>query len=214
MDVRRLFSTPLALEMMGDAELIAALRGAISDERERDPAGIALSNLGGWHSNTAMLRWGGAPAKRLVQQASAMADALTIDRKSPDASRYGWVAEMWANVSARGHANQYHVHPGCYWSAVYYLDDGYGGSDDTSLGGELLLQDPRMPAIRMAAPDLVMRGADGQMQHNELTVRPKTGLLALFPSWLQHAVNPYNGDGERVTVAINLLAAPKRAAAG
>lgn len=214
MDVRRLFSTPLAIEMVDDAALHAELRTAIVAERTRDPAGIVQSNLGGWHSNTGMLEWGGEPAKVLAKRAVAMADRLTVDRKSPDASRFGWAAEMWANVCARGHANQYHVHPGCYWSAVFYLDDGYGGSDDPALGGELQLQDPRMPAVRMAAPDLVMREADGSMQHNELTVRPRTGLMVLFPAWLQHAVRPYLGGGERVTIAINLVAAPRRPAAG
>lgn len=213
-DVRRLFSTPFALEMVEDPALIESLRAAIAAERERDPTGVSQSNLGGWHSNAAMLDWAGDPAKQLAVKAIGVADTLTIDRRSPDKSRYGWAAEMWANVSGRGHANQYHVHPGCYWSAVFYVDDGYGGSDDPALGGELQLQDPRMPAVRMAAPDLAMRDADGTIQHSELTVRPKTGLLVLFPAWLQHAVRAYDGAGERITVAINLIAALKPPAAG
>lgn len=213
-DVRRLFSTPFALEMVEDPKLLEDLRAVVAAERTRDPAGVVHSNIGGWHSNTAMLEWGGRPAKRLAQKAVTMADTLTIDRRSPERSRFGWAAEMWANVATRGSSNQYHVHPGCYWSAVFCLDDGYGGSEDAALGGELQLQDPRMPAVRMAAPDLAMREADGTLQHSELTVRPRTGLLVVFPAWLQHAVRPYQGDGERMTIAINLIATLRSARAG
>jgi uncharacterized protein (TIGR02466 family) len=207
-DVRRLFSTPFALEKVDDPSLITALRSAIAAERARDPAGVARSNIGGWHSNDQMLEWGGEPARKLAAIAMGVADTLTVDRQHPEDSRYGWRAAMWANISARGHANQYHVHPGCFWSAVFYLDDGYSGSDDPSLGGELQLQDPRM-AVRMTGQELATRDSDGTIQYPDLALRPKTGLLVLFPSWLEHAVRTFNANGERITVAINLIAIVK-----
>jgi uncharacterized protein (TIGR02466 family) len=203
-DVRHLFSTPFAIETVDDASLVAGLRDAIAAERTRDPGGITHSNLGGWHSNMEMLAWGGGPARDLARHAIGMAEALTIDRGSPDASRYRWTAEMWANVCTRGHANQFHVHPGSFWSAVYYLDDGYGGSDDPALGGELQLLDPRMPMVAMARPELAFREPDGTIQHAELTLRPRTGVMVTFPAWLQHGVRPYLGSGERISIAINL----------
>lgn len=208
-EVRHFFSTPFALDTLRSAEGIAALREAVEAERERDAEGLRISNIGGWHSNTAMLEWGGEAARALAYKAMTMADALTLDVKSPEESRYGWHPEMWANVSRKGHANQYHFHPGSFWSGVAYLDDGYAGSDDPALGGELQLLDPRMPMVRMTAPDLRLKGADGKMQPNEISVRPRTGLIVLFPSWLQHGVRPFQGPGTRISVAINLVAAPK-----
>ena len=35
-------------------------------------------------------------------------------------------------------------------------------------------------------------------------IRPEVGKLYLFPSWLQHMVYPFQGKGERRTVAANL----------
>ena len=35
-------------------------------------------------------------------------------------------------------------------------------------------------------------------------LQPQVGKLYLFPSWLQHMVYPFQGDGERRTVAANL----------
>ena len=33
---------------------------------------------------------------------------------------------------------------------------------------------------------------------------PRPGLIMLFPSWLQHQVRPYWGQGERISIAFNL----------
>ncbi|MHA6333721.1 2OG-Fe(II) oxygenase family protein [Qipengyuania sp. CAU 1752] len=208
-ETRHLFATPFATEILQSAAGIAALRTAIEAEHARDVQGVTISNIGGWHSNTQMLDWGGEAARALAFKAMQMADALTVDSKSPQASRFGWVPEMWANVSQVGSANQYHFHPGSFWSAVAYIDDGYDGSEDASLGGELQLLDPRMPMVRMTAPDLRMLDRDGQQQQNEISVRPRTGMIVIFPSWLQHAVRPFHGSGTRISIAINLVAALK-----
>ncbi|SMQ74322.1 conserved hypothetical protein [Altererythrobacter xiamenensis] len=209
-ETHSLFPTPFGKDMLQSEEGIAVLRQAIEAERKRDPKGIRISNVGGWHSNTNMIDWGGEAARALAYKAMTMADALTIDSKSPGNSRFGWVPEMWANVSTAGDANQYHYHPGSFWSAVAYIDDGYEGDEDPALGGELLLLDPRMPSIRMTAPDLRLANADGGQMVNEIPVRPKSGDIVIFPSWLQHAVRPFYGSGTRISIAINLIAALKK----
>ena len=35
-------------------------------------------------------------------------------------------------------------------------------------------------------------------------IQPQVGKLLVFPSWLQHMVYPFKGEGERRTVASNL----------
>jgi hypothetical protein len=37
-----------------------------------------------------------------------------------------------------------------------------------------------------------------------ITVTPEVGKLLVFPSWLQHMVFPFKGEGERRTIASNL----------
>jgi len=41
------------------------------------------------------------------------------------------------------------------------------------------------------------------------TIKPEVGKLLMFPSWCQHCVYPYEGKGERRTVAGNLNMVPK-----
>jgi uncharacterized protein (TIGR02466 family) len=210
MNRRDLFATPFASDTLKSPEGLAELRRAIEAERARDAKGVQISNVGGWHSNTNMIEWGGEAARALAYKAMTMADELTIDSKSAHATRYGWVPEMWANASTAGHANQYHYHPGSFWSAVAYIDDGYDGDADPALGGELQLLDPRMPMIRMTAPDLRIADSDGGQMANEVSWRPKSGEIVIFPSWLQHAVRPFHGKGARISIAINLIAALKK----
>jgi len=36
-----------------------------------------------------------------------------------------------------------------------------------------------------------------------VNVQPLDGRLILFPSWLYHQVNPYFGEGERISISFN-----------
>ena len=43
---------------------------------------------------------------------------------------------------------------------------------------------------------------------SNVVVRPQVGRLYMFPSWMQHMVYPFQGDGERRTVAANINCFP------
>lgn len=207
-ETARLFETPLVIDdVPGAAALNAELLAVIAERRRRDPQGVQISNILGWHSDTRMLEWGGDAAKRLAVHAVELAGKFSEDIADPNGGRYVWVPEMWANVSGRGAANQYHCHAGSFWAAVYYVDDGYAGSPDRTLGGEIELEDPRMPMILMDGPDLRMRppGAQG-IDDPEVRIRPQAGKMLMFPGWLRHGVRPYLGSGQRVSIALNLTA--------
>ena len=203
-----LFDTPVIVDRMPNAVALNAELKRIILVRKAEDEGISISNVGGWHSDVEMLRWGGEPAMTLLERVIQAADHFTVDIKSKDKPRYKWFPEMWANVSQSGASNQFHTHPGAFWSAVYYVEDGYTGSADSGLGGELVLLDPRMPMIRMNTPDLRFRRPGQQPDDQEKWFRPTSGQIVIFPSWLSHAVRPYLGEGERISIAINLSAVP------
>ena len=201
-----LFPTAVIVGRLPNAETLnAELKKIIAENRARNP-GISRSNILGWHSSTDMLAWGGQAAHDLGRQACAFCDPYSADLGSPNAPRFGWMAEMWANVSPPNASNQMHAHPGALWSLVYYVDDGYDGAD-ANQGGELVLYDPRFPGNRMYAPDMVFRWPDGRTEQNRHLVRPQNGMIVGFPSWMQHSVRPYQGARERISIAINLMIA-------
>jgi uncharacterized protein (TIGR02466 family) len=154
-----------------------------------------------------MMRWGGEAAQAVGRHFIGLCDRYTADiRQSANMPPFLWMIDLWANSNPPGASNNYHSHPGAVWSAVYYVDDGYAGSPDASLGGELALQDPRMPMTQMLPLDLRYRSPDGKAYISEHLLRPSSGMMVMFPPWLLHAVQPYAGGGERISLAMNATA--------
>lgn len=195
-----LFETTILHGHLADAEpMTAALETAIR-ERHVGEAGISRSNVGGWHSKTDMLDWGGPAAAKLADIAVRMAKRMSrFDGREPE-----WSVRMWANVSPPGALNMSHAHPGVLWAAVYYVATGEPGQ-----GGELYLEDPRFPLPQMIWPGFRAIGADGAPQDTEHRIAPKRGDLILFPAWMRHGVRPYLGGGERISIAMNLDVGPQ-----
>ena len=208
--VASMFETPLLIDMPPDsAALNAELATLIRSRRDQDPAGITRSNRQGWHSDVNIFQWGGAAVRTLGEHIHALANANSVDIREPASPRYRWNSHGWANILTRGGSNQFHIHPGAFWSAVYFVDDGYGGSANPDLGGELEIEDPRMNLVLMEEPDLRFRARpDWPVPQNEIFIRPSTGMLLMFPGWLRHGVRTYLGDGERLSIAINLMVMP------
>ncbi len=200
--VRGLFATPVAaLEVPDAAAVNADLEPVILRRRAETPT-VQASNAGGWHSDRDILAWGGPRVAQIVDLGKGIAGQLTADREGNPA-RPPWRVQAWANVNTAGHANVAHYHPGSFWSGTYYVADG-GCASDPGLGGEFEMLDPRGPGPGMYAPTLKFAGEDGASVGGAETIRPKPGLLVLFPSWLLHQVRPYRGTGTRISIAFNL----------
>jgi len=200
-EIRSYFATPVVVATLPEAaELNAELRRVIL-EREREDQGVHHSNLGGWQSGWDFETWGGPAAGRLLNAARELATRMTSDRAGKPV-RIAWKTNAWANINRRSHGNEFHTHPGAYWSGTYYVDDG-GIGDDQALGGEFEMQDPRGVAPAMYAPVLGFAVPGGQSAGASELIYPKSGQVVLFPSWLLHAVRPYRGDRERISVAFN-----------
>lgn len=188
----RLFATPVLIDELADAgDLNAALETAILARMKSDP-GLRLSNQGGWQSNHDLSAWAGDAGKRVIDHATALATQNTIVDQGVG---MGWAVDAWANVSTAGASNRAHVHGGSFWSAVYYVQVG----DDQ--GGALVLYDPRMPALRMHAPSLRFKDGGSEVF---ASILPKAGRMVLFPAWLSHSVEPWEGSGTRISIAMNI----------
>ena len=201
MSLVTLFGTPVLIEELPAAVALNAELAKTIMAREQSHPGTQHSNLGGWQSDWEMDRWGGTSAIKLLAIGRNTANRITTDRQGRPVS-IQWKANMWANINRTGHGNEFHSHPGSFWSAVYYVDDG-GIDADPALGGELEFMDPRGPGPAMYAPQLAFGNAGLSVGANE-TVRPRSGRLVMFPAWLLHQVRPYRGAARRISIAFNL----------
>ena len=196
------FATPVVTDEMADAAVLNAELEAAITARMASDAGVQLSNRGGWQSTHDLTAWAGEAGARVVDHAAALASAHTMSSRGE--AGLGWSIDAWANVGTAGAANRAHVHGGAFWSAVYYVS--VGGGD----GGELVLHDPRLPGLLMHAPELHFKGAGPELS---VPIKPKAGLIILFPAWLSHSVEPWQGDQPRISIAMNIRATSARGAA-
>lgn len=199
--VSALFPTPVAALPLPDAaQLNPALKSLILARRQAGPQ-TSASNLGGWQSGWDMEAWGGPQTKAVLEAAKAVADKLTV-RRDGQPARIAWRCNSWANVNGPGDSNEFHCHPGSFWSGAYYVDDG--GSGNPEMGGAFEMMDPRGPGPALYAPHLAYAMPQGLSPGSSETLQPRSGLLILFPAWLLHQVRPYRGNSLRISIAFNL----------
>jgi uncharacterized protein (TIGR02466 family) len=201
-EVRWYFPTPVAVLQVPTADRINPVLRETILQRERARPSLQHSNQGGWQSSWDFPEWCGAAGQAVLDAGRDLATKLTADRQGRGV-QVTWRMNAWANVNRSGHGNEFHTHPGSYWSATYYVDDG-GVADDPSLGGEFEIQDPRGVGPAMYAPNLAFNFPAGRSVGASELIRPQAGLLVLFPAWLSHQVRPYYGERTRISVAFNL----------
>jgi uncharacterized protein (TIGR02466 family) len=191
------FATPISSYLWPDSEALnAELKSAIL-ARESAGSSVARSNVGGWHSDTDLFLWDADCVRELKTRVGIFARDLTnmlldLQRSAKVNMRF----EGWANVSRRGQYNSVHEHPGAVWSGVYYVASGSPDTGDP-LNGKLEFIDPRS--------GINMLRLEGGPSDGRCLVSPKPGLMVMFPSWLKHMVHPLNGEGERISIAFNIL---------
>jgi len=200
-EVRPYFATPVAVLALPNAAALNETLAGVIRERMAAVSSTEHSNRGGWQSEWDFAEWGGPAGAALLSAARQLADRLTCDRAG-NRVPIDWVVNAWANVNGRDHGNEFHTHPGSYWSGAYYVDDG-GASDDPALGGEFELQDPRGVAPAMYAPSLAINTPGGLSVGASELIRPKAGNMLMFPAWLSHCVRPYEGNAQRISIAFN-----------
>jgi len=201
-ELRTYFATPVIVADLAEAAAINPPFAATIRARAATHGSVEHSNLGGWQSAWDLADWGGAEANAVLATARDLATRATSDRAGKPVA-IAWKMNAWANINRGGHGNEFHTHPGSFWSGTYYVDDG-GIAANPALGGEFEMSDPRGVAPAMYAPMLSFAMPGGQSAGASELIRPRAGMLVLFPAWLSHAVRPYKGTRERISIAFNL----------
>ena len=203
------FESPVVYARLTESEqLLIDLEKAIRDNMAQSQ-GLQRSNIGGWHSDTDMLQWGGSAARKLADTAVKVCKRVSHFNDS-HVDDFQWTTKMWANVTPHGGLNQAHAHPGNLWAAVLYLDLGNEPDAVADGGGVFYIEDPRFPMAAMHNPGFRLLGTNGQPQQYETEFNLQRGNLIVFPAWLKHGVRRYSGNRERISIAMNIDAALKR----
>jgi uncharacterized protein (TIGR02466 family) len=100
--------------------------------------------------------------------------------------------QSWVNIHDRGGFNFQHMHEGALLSGSFYLQVPAGS-------GSLVFKDPRPGVLNSFAK------GGGANAYKDIQLKPSTGLLVLFPHWLEHFVEPHDSDVARICIAFNAV---------
>jgi uncharacterized protein (TIGR02466 family) len=188
------YPTPVHSRVMpGHGHVNTRLREVIL-EHERGEPGLRKSNIGGWHSETDLLKWNCAEIATVLDWFGQAVKQLNDFMVAPEYVSGEMDASAWANVCREGDYHQPHYHPASDWSGVYYVASGSEGVEPGP-AGRIDLLDPRTATGQMDTPGRPFTGT--------LQFPPEPGLLIVFPSWLMHHVHPHHGSAERISIALN-----------
>jgi hypothetical protein len=118
----------------------------------------------------------------------------------PTVKRLQIYNDCWFHVTRRGGFFGLHNHPNASWSGVYCVDPGKHDPDKKDSGLLSFVNPMIMSAMHMDAGIANMKLPYGYQVAN---VSLEAGQLVMFPSWVLHDVKPFEGEGERITIAFN-----------
>jgi uncharacterized protein (TIGR02466 family) len=116
--------------------------------------------------------------KHIFNAVQDYASQLVRNEVTRAPARVDFVLWGWAVSYRAGHTQGLHVHPNANVSGVYYV----------------------------AAPPAALEQGDAgkiSFQATRHRVAPVPGDMYLFPSWLEHSVSAFQGEGERLCIAFN-----------
>lgn len=108
--------------------------------------------------------------------------------------------ESWFHITRRNGFFGTHNHPMATWSGVYCVSPGVHDAGQIE-SGRLVFLHPNMVGNMFV--DAGSANIKGPFSFANVAFSLEAGQLILFPSHLTHHVQPFFGEGERITVAFN-----------
>jgi uncharacterized protein (TIGR02466 family) len=183
------FPTPIWYEEGLDQLVNFDLIETKCQELKETTLGRIKSNIGGWQSEDINLK--NIPELQPLFQ-------IIIDRAksaTPVILREGvaiQLANAWVNINQGKDINLKHTHPGCILSGSVYVKSSLNSG-----------------AIRFMRPDLsphYLNNVPIAPNFSQMVAfNPTRGKLILFPSWIEHDVEPSTDEETRISISFNFI---------
>jgi len=186
------FSTPIWINKIDDHEKInQKLKKYIFQEKEKNPEGAKKSNVNGWHSENFDLKDPGL--SDFINEVSKYIGEAIKDMGWDLDTQLVKITSMWAIINNKNAFNEKHHHGNSALSAAYYVK-----AEDNA--GDIVFFDPRQANVFYHPSSKKANNINAQVQ----SVTPKPGTLVLFPSYLEHKVDPNLSSEERIVISFNI----------
>ena len=186
------FSTPIWINELNNSESInEELKNFIYKEKEKYPEGAKKSNVNGWHSKEFDLK--NEKLKNFIAEISKNIGSAINDMGWDLESQIAKITSMWSIINNKDAFNEKHHHGNSALSAAYYVKAEKNA-------GNIVLFDPRQANVFHHPSSKDVNSLNAQVQ----SITPRAGTLVLFPSYLEHKVNPNLSNEERIVISFNV----------
>lgn len=186
------FSTPVWTSKIDNHKNInSEILDYIYKLQNENPDGVIKSNFSGWHSQDFNLKE--VSSKNFVEAIKKNINATLSDMSWDLEKQQVKINNIWAIINQEGAFNQKHQHSNSDISAAYYVSAPENC-------GDIVFHDPR-PATTYKHP--IAKSAN-ILNASVNSIKPEEGLLVLFPSYLEHSVNPNLSKQKRIVISFNI----------
>jgi uncharacterized protein (TIGR02466 family) len=103
------------------------------------------------------------------------------------------LSSMWINIMGKGCSHSFHLHPHSVISGTFYIHVPKGS-------GDFVIEDPRLARMMALPPRLSKAKRENK---NFIQIKPESGKLILFESWINHEVRANQSSDERISLSFN-----------
>lgn len=169
------FQTPVwGYTLRGELKNIDTYIKTIEAEEES----VSKSNFGGFQTKDTLHL--NPVFKSLTDNISKITTSITKEYTFVDPT----ILSLWGNVNYKHSYNGHHTHEG-WLSGVFYLKT-------PKHSGRLVLTNP------------AIRSEHKLIRNSNYGITPSVGALIIFPSWLEHYVEPNLSDDTRISMSFNV----------
>ena len=172
-----LFATPIwGFVLKSEAYHALDYIDLIQEISQTEPSTVK-SNFGGYQTRDNLHQEG--VLQEFIKLLNSLVDEITTEHKLPPLK----LISMWGNINNKRDFNGAHTHEGVI-SGVFYLKVPKNS-------GKLILCNP------------ITRSHNSPIKHNNFGIQPENLACILFPSWLEHYVEPSMSDEPRISISFN-----------
>ena len=169
------------------------LSNIVYEKEKNEPSG-QKTNIGGWQSLGNLIE-----DKRFIKVLENVDKAFqTVYEKNNYIDEIKVAVEsMWINVNRPKDYNKSHIHPEVHWAFVYYIKV-------QEKSGDLVFEDPRIRRT-MQTQAIFKKDYYNLSSAAIISLTPQVGDLIIFPSYLEHFVEPNLSKEPRISISGNII---------
>ena len=201
-----LFATPV-MQVQLDFDLEKLTEFAFQMQN-KDKKGVQYTNRGGWHSDfiqeekhEEFIRLKKEITQYLQTYHSEVFRGMVFKEKNIIQN----LANMWININEKQHYNDWHIHPAATLSGVYYIKH-----DGSIENGDIVFKNPAGLYVEPAHWPQGMVEQYSEITGGIINLTPKSNVLLIFPSWLEHKVEANFKNDSRISFSFNSTPIPEK----